>query len=104
MGVTRQEVTIEVYDEIDRACSIHPRSQPGKCDPVRSAAIIGEEAGEILKAALDLTRPVMMGNKRVTDPAILLMRMRTEILQTAAMCHLWLQNWNETEKQCQKTP
>lgn len=93
--MSRQDVTLEVYDEMERACSKHPHSQPGKRDPIRSAALVGEEAGEILKAALDLTRPALHKNKQL-DNTILLARLRNEIVQTAAMCHLWLQNFEET--------
>ena len=39
--------------ELEKAAVSHPNYP---ADPVRRAAIVGEEAGEVLAAALDLTR------------------------------------------------
>jgi hypothetical protein len=66
--------------EIEMARSAH-RSLP--VDPLRRAALVVEEAGEALKAALDLTRP----NCDMSESARISLRqdLYNELKQTAAM-------------------
>ena len=66
-----------IMTEYDRSCIKHPIYTS---DVLRRVAIIAEEAGEAVKAALDLTRP--------SNPDYTLLRaeLREEVVQTAAMC------------------
>lgn len=47
-------VVAAIVSELDRAEKLHPNYPH---DPLRRVAIVGEEAGEALRAALDMTRP-----------------------------------------------
>ena len=67
-----------VMDECDR---IKDRPFPGMTDPVRSAALVCEEAGELIKAALDLTR----GSTQPNAAQALERAMYREAVQTAAI-------------------
>ena len=68
-----------IESELDRAEGIHPDYPT---DPVRRAAILAEEAGEVVRAALDLTRP----HKRMGYTAAgLTQKMYKEAVHTAAM-------------------
>jgi len=78
---------LEIIDELRRAESIHP-VWPN--DPIYAAAIIGEEAGEVIKAVNN----AVTGKKDGKDSDY-----RTEAVQCAAMCIRFLKNldnfdWN----------
>jgi hypothetical protein len=79
-------VMSRVCAEIERARSKH-REFPGNNNPVRSAGIICEEAGEAMKDALDVTREGNNPSRR----DYLRIALRTEIVQVAAMAILWLE-------------
>jgi len=68
----------EIYDEYFRAATLHPNWPE---DLIHQAAIVGEEAGELLQAALKYTY------EDGTRAAI-----RKEAIQTAAMCYRLLIN------------
>ena len=68
----------EIYEEYFRAEKLHPNWPE---DLIHQAAIIGEEAGELLQAALQYTY------EDGTRAAI-----KKEALQTAAMCYRLLIN------------
>ena len=77
----------EILCELKRAESIHP-VWPN--DPIYAAAIIGEEAGEVIKAVNN----AVTGKKDGKDSDY-----RTEAVQCAAMCLRFLKNldnfdWN----------
>lgn len=77
----------EILFELRRAESIHP-VWPN--DPIYAAAIIGEEAGEVIKAVNN----AVTGKKDGKDSDY-----RTEAIQCAAMCIRFLKNldnfdWN----------
>lgn len=79
-----QAVWVDVVDELDRAMTIHPRLP---VDPLRRVALISEEAGESLKAALDLTRggpstPLDTTHDNLNE------QLYAEVTQTAAMALL----------------
>ena len=61
--------------EMTRAEEIHPNYP---MDPLRQTALMCEEAGEALKAALDLTRPI-------GSATAYRRRLRRETVQTAVM-------------------
>ena len=88
-GVESPETFIiqEILSELRRAESIHP-VWPN--DPIYAAAIIGEEAGEVIKAVNNS----VTGKKGGKDSDY-----RTEAIQCAAMCLRFLKNldyfdWN----------
>ena len=70
-------VWTQIMSEMARAEIAHPRYPVD--DPVRCAAIVAEEAGEALGAALDLTRP-----GGAVAPMAIAENLRSELIQTAA--------------------
>ena len=78
-----------ILEELVRAERIHP-SWPR--DVIHQAAIVGEEAGEVLKAAIDYT----YAHTRVPQDQAPALRRRhrqdliTELIQTGAMVHRML--------------
>lgn len=74
------EIWKDVEHEIERANFVHP-NYPS--DPVRRTAIVCEEAGEAIQAALDLTR----GKDHLHhDLGGAKVRLVNELTQTAAAC------------------
>lgn len=75
----------DVMDEIQRSVTKHPFYPT---DPLRRTAIMMEEAGEAIQAALDLTRTTpdarqsALPDLRIKDRH----RLYEETVQTAAMC------------------
>ncbi len=67
-----------IKKELKRAKSIHPNWPK---DPIHQAAIITEEAGEVLQAANNYVYHTASQDK-----------IREEVIQTAAMCLRWLEN------------
>lgn len=67
----------EVLTELQRASKLYPN---WPTDPVHAAAIVGEEAGELLQAALDHTYADLNHLGPNTDK-----RLKTESVQTCAM-------------------
>lgn len=65
---------------MSRALIAHPVPTD---NPVRLAALVAEEAGEALKAALDLTRKPLTAGSKEEDLAVV--QLETELRQTAAM-------------------
>jgi hypothetical protein len=82
-------VTGDIYEEIVRSCEKHPQYPR---DPLRRVAIMVEEAGEALKDAVDLTRPINVAGHpdyvAYVESELKQKRkdMRRELVQTAAMC------------------
>lgn len=74
------QVLQAILEEFDRATKIHP---DWPTDPVHAAAIIGEEAGEVIKAVNN----AVTGKKNGKDSDY-----RTEAIQCAAMCIRFLKN------------
>ena len=64
----------EIQDEVERAMRKFPR---WPTDPIHAAAVIAEECGELQKAVLEAVYEPHKGSR----PNI-----RTEAVQTAAMC------------------
>lgn len=75
-----REICEKIEEEIKRAEKIHPEWPD---DVVHGAAILAEEAGEVLKAALDIYY------KREFNLQVL----RKELIQTAAMAFRFLSLW-----------
>ena len=73
----------DILAELERAEYIHPK---WPTDPVHAAAILAEEAGEVVKAVND----VAMDHKRGSD-------YKTEAIQCAAMCIRFLKNLDKYE-------
>lgn len=67
-----------IAEEVARANAAHPTYPT---DPLRRVALVCEESGEALKAALDLTRP----STPLAAIAYKRDEMRTELLHTAAL-------------------
>lgn len=80
-----KELFQEVRREIARAENKFPRWPE---DPVHGAAILGEEAGEALKAALDY----YYGQRDLRT-------LKKELIQTAAMAFRFLLNLNNNKKE-----
>jgi hypothetical protein len=81
--MTKKEIVTRIYDEVKRAKAKFPHwphGYPAETKRIEEAAIIAEEAGEVVKAALDL-RPGDP-HSRMTVPEDYI----AEIIQTAAMC------------------
>ena len=70
--MTRHDILATIRSEVDRAERLHPN---WPADPIHAAAIVAEESGELVRAALN---HVYFGG----DAA----EMRTEAIQTAATC------------------
>jgi hypothetical protein len=68
----------ELLAEMERAETIHPNWPD---DTIHQAAVVSEEAGEALQAALNAVY-------HASDPA----KIRKEIVHTGAMCLRWLKN------------
>ena len=79
-----EEVLSLVMTEIIRAEEKHP---DWPADPVRSAAVVAEESGELVKAVLDHEE------KNSSQYAIV-----TEAIQTAATAIRFLKNYNMETK------
>ena len=73
----------DILDELKRAEYIHPK---WPTDPVHAAAILAEEAGEVVKAVND----VAMDHKHDSN-------YKTEAIQCAAMCIRFLKNLDKYE-------
>ena len=73
----------DILAELSRAEQIHPK---WPTDPIHAAAILAEEAGEVVKAVND----VAMDHKRGSD-------YKTEAIQCAAMCIRFLKNLDKYE-------
>lgn len=71
-------IIADIEVELDVAEKLHP-NYPN--DPLRRVAIVGEEAGESLRAALDLTR----GYHCPSESARIRRHLQMELTQTAAM-------------------
>lgn len=85
----RPDIVGEILKELERAESIHPEWPD---DPIHAAAIMMEEAGEVVKAVNDA---VEKGSD--TDDC------KMEAIHTAAMCIRFLKNfetynWNEVKE------
>lgn len=85
----KMKIISEILMEIERAESIHP---DWPADPIHAAAIMMEEAGEVVKAVND---SVEKGS--YTEDC------KTEAIHAAAMCIRFLKNfdsykWNEVKK------
>lgn len=78
----RPGTAIEISKAVTKAMNTH---LPFPIDRLRGAAIISEEAGEIMKDALEYTRPGRASEE-------ILRQMRREILDTAAACVLMLES------------
>jgi NTP pyrophosphatase (non-canonical NTP hydrolase) len=76
--MTFHEILEGIHQELDFAESKHPR---WPADLVHQAAILGEEAGEVIQAALQCTYE----GADMTD-------LKNETLQCAAMCVRLLKN------------
>jgi len=71
--VTRQEALDLILSELDRACAKFPMWQT---DGIQAAAVVSEEAGELVKAVNEMTfEPQKTSLQEVRDEAV----------QTAAM-------------------
>lgn len=82
-----EPVLLAILDELHRAEGIHP---DWPTDPVHAAAVIAEEAGEIVKAVNN----IVDGKKKNKDSDY-----KTEAIHCAAMCVRFLKNldsydWN----------
>ena len=76
--MTFRKATKLIKNELKRARKLYPK-YPADC--IHRAAIIAEEAGELVQAANDHRYPA--GNRNGDDAFI---RMQIEAVQTAAMC------------------
>lgn len=74
------EIFNQIMDEFTRAKKLHPKWPD---DPIHQAAIVAEEAGELLRAAIDVR---FFGGD--------IWKMRKEAIQTAAMAVRFLMNFN----------
>jgi len=74
-------VWVKIQEELTRASVLHP-TYP--VDHLRRTAIMVEEAGEAMKAALEATRPGPGYGPSPGYPP--LNNLRDELVQTAAMC------------------
>ena len=72
---TLRRIWADVTAEMERSAS-----RPYPSDPLRRSALVAEEAGEALAAALDLTR-----DPGHADAGVLRERLRTELIHTAAV-------------------
>jgi len=70
--LNRQQTTAAILNEVARAEQLHPH---WPADPIHAAAIVAEESGELVRAALN---HVYFGK----DAG----EIRTEAIQTAATC------------------
>lgn len=83
IGWASYAVMPKVWEELKRANELHP-DYPS--DHLRRTAIMVEEAGEAIRAALDLTRDTTSGPDRSTKwYAEARANLRAELMQTAAM-------------------
>ena len=73
----------DILNELSRAETIHPK---WPSDPVHAAAILADDAGEVVKAVND----VAMDHKRDSN-------CKTEAIQCAAMCLRFLKNLDKYE-------
>lgn len=74
----RQHIEQEVDDELQKAKAKHPHWPD---DIIHAAAIVGEESGELIRAALQYKYE---GGKKE--------KLRKEAIQTAAMCLRFIEN------------
>ena len=87
--MTRENAIELLLDELDRAQRLHPKWPD---DEVHAAAIVAEEAGELVQAALNhyYRKP------KNSDPWVLdAEKMRTEAIHTGAMALRFLINMDE---------
>jgi NTP pyrophosphatase (non-canonical NTP hydrolase) len=80
-----QVVLREIQDEVERAMRKFPQ---WPTDPIHAVAVIAEECGELQKAILEAVYEPYKGNR----PNI-----RTEAVQTAAMCVRFLGSLDKYE-------
>lgn len=83
-----RDAVADVMKELDLSIAKHPHYP---ADPLRRTAIMAEEAGEAIKAAVDLTRPPIEQSTHgapLTNFELSVMReaLYKELTQTAAMC------------------
>ncbi len=78
-----ETVLAQIFSEIDRAEKLHP---DWPTDPIHQAAVVTEEAGELLQASLN--RDEQKGTKR---------QMIIEATHTAATAIRFLKNIEESE-------
>lgn len=78
-------VVLQIQQEVERAMRKFPR---WPTDPIHAAAIIAEECGELQKATLEAVYEPHKGSR----PNI-----RTEAVQTAAMCLRFIASLDEYE-------
>ena len=76
--IRQKQIIQQIVEEVKRAESIHPK---WPSDPVHAAAILSEEAGEVVKAVNNVA------TKHKGDSDYL-----TEAIQCAAMCVRFLKN------------
>lgn len=82
--MTPEETLVAIATEMARADQLHG---PLSTDPVRAAAILGEEAGEVLAAALGVTRQ---------PPEDTESHLREELVQVAATAIRMLETLNRS--------
>jgi len=88
MKTNQRPIYSLIDDELDRAIAQHPDWPP---DPIHAAAIVAEEAGELVQAALHIVyecNDLRAGRER----------MRKEAIQTAAMAVRFLENLEKEQQ------
>ena len=80
-------ITKDQFDAVVHAAWVEMQAQGGRSypkDPLRQAALVCEEAGELMKEALDLTRPTR-GLGTMARRASIRRRIINEAVHTAVM-------------------
>lgn len=78
-------MSAEIYAEVERALKKFPK---WPTDPIHAAAVVAEESGELVKAALESTYEPWKGSKE---------NLRAEAVQTAAMCIRFIRSLDQYE-------
>jgi|PlaIllAssembly_1097288.scaffolds.fasta_scaffold94302_2 hypothetical protein len=97
----KDAVTDDIEIEMAKSVALHEKHSVYPSDPLRRTALMCEEAGEALKAALDLTRRQRTGALSDIHTAKPVADMRkdlyTEVTQTAVMAIRLLQAMKEED-------
>jgi hypothetical protein len=97
-GATPEIVARSVAREVARAQELHP---DWPADPVYQAAIVGEEAGELLHAALDckFARCILPQRQPCAHETIMFCPLKIEAIHVAATAVRVLIEWPETQEE-----
>lgn len=98
-AVKVRPTAVEVLGGVSRAIKeAEMQHGPLPSDPIRASAILGEEYGEVCRAALELTRPWYNTQGPHTRADVRREQLVHELEQVAAVCFLWIMNIQEEER------